>query len=104
HHTRAPSDASSLSLHAALPIFRKAPLAIAGGPRLGSDEVPGEEPLPPLRDCQRSGDGPQTVSPQRTGRGPSAERDIPAGETGARSEEHTSELQSRGHLVCRLLI
>src|SRR5207253_11350120 len=23
--------------------------------------------------------------------------------TGARSEEHTSELQSRGHLVCRLL-
>src|SRR5690625_6825101 len=29
------------------------------------------------------------------------------GETGAgqlRSEEHTSELQSRGHLVCRLLL
>src|SRR5439155_26988762 len=25
-------------------------------------------------------------------------------ETGARSEEHTSELQSRGHLVCRLLL
>src|SRR5690625_1519831 len=24
-------------------------------------------------------------------------------ETGSRSEEHTSELQSRGHLVCRLL-
>src|SRR5690625_7098838 len=24
--------------------------------------------------------------------------------TGARSEEHTSELQSRGHLVCRLLL
>src|SRR5690625_5429172 len=23
---------------------------------------------------------------------------------GARSEEHTSELQSRGHLVCRLLL
>src|SRR5690625_5465316 len=29
-----------------------------------------------------------------------------AGDTGAatRSEEHTSELQSRGHLVCRLLL
>src|SRR5437870_6611587 len=27
----------------------------------------------------------------------------PAG-VGARSEEHTSELQSRGHLVCRLLL
>src|SRR5690625_5540083 len=24
--------------------------------------------------------------------------------TGLRSEEHTSELQSRGHLVCRLLL
>src|SRR5690625_6275586 len=24
--------------------------------------------------------------------------------TGQRSEEHTSELQSRGHLVCRLLL
>src|SRR5439155_4184819 len=31
--------------------------------------------------------------------GPDAER-----HTGARSEEHTSELQSRGHLVCRLLL
>src|SRR5690625_6533531 len=27
-----------------------------------------------------------------------------ADETIARSEEHTSELQSRGHLVCRLLL
>src|SRR5690625_6281295 len=26
------------------------------------------------------------------------------GEKGSRSEEHTSELQSRGHLVCRLLL
>src|SRR5215208_67889 len=30
-----------------------------------------------------------------------AERDL---ERIARSEEHTSELQSRGHLVCRLLL
>src|SRR5215510_1812759 len=28
----------------------------------------------------------------------------PDAETGRRSEEHTSELQSRGHLVCRLLL
>src|SRR5207253_9840995 len=27
-----------------------------------------------------------------------------AGHAGLRSEEHTSELQSRGHLVCRLLL
>src|SRR5437660_9287243 len=28
----------------------------------------------------------------------------PVGAAGRRSEEHTSELQSRGHLVCRLLL
>src|SRR6266702_8588781 len=28
----------------------------------------------------------------------------PAGSGATRSEEHTSELQSRGHLVCRLLL
>src|SRR5690625_6565380 len=28
----------------------------------------------------------------------------PADNTESRSEEHTSELQSRGHLVCRLLL
>src|SRR5690625_6748628 len=27
-----------------------------------------------------------------------------SGDVAARSEEHTSELQSRGHLVCRLLL
>src|SRR5437660_8155281 len=30
--------------------------------------------------------------------------DAPAGPGHQRSEEHTSELQSRGHLVCRLLL
>src|SRR3989449_1947993 len=29
---------------------------------------------------------------------------VPEGFSGARSEEHTSELQSRLHLVCRLLL
>src|SRR3989442_6273940 len=29
---------------------------------------------------------------------------VPAGESEVRSEEHTSELQSRPHLVCRLLL
>src|SRR5437870_10290358 len=28
----------------------------------------------------------------------------PGGDLAGRSEEHTSELQSRGHLVCRLLL
>src|SRR2546422_5882554 len=31
-------------------------------------------------------------------------RDFWSGRAGARSEEHTSELQSRLHLVCRLLL
>src|SRR5690625_6455212 len=30
--------------------------------------------------------------------------DVTAGRAAHRSEEHTSELQSRGHLVCRLLL
>src|SRR5439155_7125466 len=34
--------------------------------------------------------------------GPTAEQNRP--DTAGRSEEHTSELQSRGHLVCRLLL
>src|SRR2546429_5641778 len=34
----------------------------------------------------------------------SHERCSPANATGERSEEHTSELQSRLHLVCRLLL
>src|SRR5207253_9379225 len=29
---------------------------------------------------------------------------VPTGRPAPRSEEHTSELQSRGHLVCRLLL
>src|SRR5437870_11172636 len=34
----------------------------------------------------------------------SARADHGGGTARARSEEHTSELQSRGHLVCRLLL
>src|SRR5439155_20272499 len=37
--------------------------------------------------------------PHRLGREP-----VPGEVAGERSEEHTSELQSRGHLVCRLLL
>src|SRR3712207_7451238 len=35
---------------------------------------------------------------------PGARADAPDGAAGARSEEHTSELQSRQYLVCRLLL
>src|SRR5437870_6945936 len=38
-------------------------------------------------------------------RGPRQSLDLPREGAGqGRSEEHTSELQSRGHLVCRLLL
>src|SRR5690625_6922913 len=36
--------------------------------------------------------------------GPARSTTVPAPCTRPRSEEHTSELQSRGHLVCRLLL
>src|SRR5439155_20226468 len=36
--------------------------------------------------------------------GPAINPDYPQAQLGSRSEEHTSELQSRGHLVCRLLL
>src|SRR5690606_40981225 len=42
-------------------------------------------------------------SPCRT-TGPSPARSSPTAPTAARSEEHTSELQSRENLVCRLLL
>src|SRR5439155_8937796 len=42
--------------------------------------------------------GPGTTRGLRPGDSPSSSPE------GVRSEEHTSELQSRGHLVCRLLL
>src|SRR5439155_14945798 len=43
--------------------------------------------------------------PGRFFRGKAAlDRLIPREQAATRSEEHTSELQSRGHLVCRLLL
>src|SRR5207253_9066165 len=45
---------------------------------------------------------PPRISPPAIRRPP--RRPAPAAVAGWRSEEHTSELQSRGHLVCRLLL
>src|SRR5205809_7270915 len=44
------------------------------------------------------------IFPAGAGSGPASGRDPAAGARGPRSEEHTSELQSRLHLVCRLLL
>src|SRR2546422_1952522 len=90
----ATTEIYTLSLHDALPICRPAG---AGGLRrckLLAVRVPG--PVPPVRlrvcpSCRLGRDG--RCHPGRFRR---LDRE--------RSEEHTSELQSRLHLVCRLLL
>src|SRR5437660_720910 len=47
--------------------------------------------------------GPADTTPPTTSADVTGDRD-PSGNYLGRSEEHTSELQSRGHLVCRLLL
>src|SRR5437870_11131803 len=67
-----------------------AALAACGSPR--TRPQPAAPPPPaPARATPASPPPPAAPTPAR-----------PAG--AARSEEHTSELQSRGHLVCRLLL
>src|SRR3712207_6905076 len=65
------------------------------GPELASawNSCPNPEPNLPLRTAQRTWSRP--LAPRRDQR---ICRDL------ARSEEHTSELQSRQYLVCRLLL
>src|SRR5947209_9827931 len=72
----APPEIYTLSLHDALPICARRARA-------------GSRPSSP-RSARISTDGSTTITPAR--------------ETVRRSEEHTSELQSRQYLVCRLLL
>src|SRR3712207_7741638 len=77
----ATTEIYTLSLHDALPISRvDAP--VAGRVSLEEDRV------------RRRGGGSEEERDRRAHEGPRA----------ARSEEHTSELQSRQYLVCRLLL
>src|SRR5690606_41376569 len=95
----APPVVSPLPLHAALPICPlHAPLlqlravrAVAGVAADGpvADEPPGDE----QRRAARGRPADAAPAAARGGLRP-----------GARSEEHTSELQSRENLVCRLLL
>src|SRR5438552_17019615 len=75
-------EISTLSLHDALPISRRR----AGNDRRGAREPP-----------RRADGGVGARARARGGGGASARM-------GGRSEEHTSELQSPDHLVCRLLL
>src|SRR5947209_9999023 len=74
-----PAEIYTLSLHDALPIL------LGLGPRRGEPLAVAARRRPP--------------APRRRGRA----RRVLAGER-LRSEEHTSELQSRQYLVCRLLL
>src|SRR3989442_10841882 len=78
----ATTEIYTLSLHDALPIC---------GDRLRAGSIPVG---PPRRLCPSRG----TAEDEARGRGPARV------ELRRRSEEHTSELQSRPHLVCRLLL
>src|SRR2546422_3567188 len=79
----ATTEIYTLSLHDALPIYRR------GRPRAFSQ--------PQRTRARRKHAGPRRHGCRgRTGNEPAR--------SGSRSEEHTSELQSRLHLVCRLLL
>src|SRR3712207_8477593 len=84
----ATTEIYTLSLHDALPIF-PGPGAEAQGPRPD-----------PVRLAGRGHPADHRADPgRRRGR-----RRRPPRARGRRSEEHTSELQSRQYLVCRLLL
>src|SRR5207253_7454133 len=90
-----PTDIYTLSLHDALPISR----------RWRARAPPYRTRTPPKRD-RRLPASPGTHRPRAVGLGsvhPTRAR-VPVPPLRSRSEEHTSELQSRGHLVCRLLL
>src|SRR2546422_6743154 len=85
----ATTEIYTLSLHDALPIYDRA--ARERGRPLGLDAV---------RDALVVGPRPRHSAAHRY----RVDRRVSGAVVGARSEEHTSELQSRLHLVCRLLL
>src|SRR5690554_7503592 len=93
----------TLSLHDALPIFRE----LAGRGRLGECErdLAGDRGTRPARVTHaRIHQGQQVPAVRGPGVLPHCMERVEGAEQHQRSEEHTSELQSRPHLVCRLLL
>src|SRR5207253_10529012 len=100
-HTTATTEIYTLSLHDALPICEAEDFA---------DEIGCHTEMPTIEQRiqhrRHGGELALTLAADENaehtdGRQTELERDRAAG---SRSEEHTSELQSRGHLVCRLLL
>src|SRR3712207_7366105 len=84
----ATTEIYTLSLHDALPIWHSA---------TASSPMPAAPPT--SRASSPWATAPQRGRPPRSGTSASS-----TGPTRSRSEEHTSELQSRQYLVCRLLL
>src|SRR3712207_8829110 len=85
----ATTEIYTLSLHDALPIYPPKRRRLRRAPRRSAAGAPPSRPV-----------GPRGAAPGG-GRG---RRDRAGGPGRWRSEEHTSELQSRQYLVCRLLL
>src|SRR3712207_8646435 len=79
----ATTEIYTLSLHDALPIW---------------------PPVRPVRRRRRDPGGAGRPPATRRRREQRPDRSVVRGDAGVRSEEHTSELQSRQYLVCRLLL
>src|SRR5690606_40549072 len=94
-HARSPTPLHTLSLHDALPILMECPELVAAREKVAHAYDPRWALMAggPLHE-KRMKQIVFTTSPSM----PVSEDDIP------RSEEHTSELQSRENLVCRLLL
>src|SRR5256885_9688029 len=87
-------------------LFRSAAVAQEAAVRrvAGGERAAGGAPRLLVVATLGSGGGGQAVAEQRAGvAGEVALAEVAAGEEAARSEEHTSELQSPCNLVCRLL-
>src|SRR5690606_39474379 len=94
----APPVTDPLSLHDALPIFpeRSREISLVEGDRSLFSVLQGAMSVASAGGEDRAPAGDEVV-------GPLTDAD-PAGQKEKRSEEHTSELQSREKLVCRLLL
>src|SRR5207253_10764081 len=99
-----PSASSPLSLHDALPIFGRSQLILGWSGSLGLSRV-GSMGGPPCRRMRSALINVEefvgvTQGVAEIDDGGSRGRVAPVLRPAPRSEEHTSELQSRGHLVC----
>src|SRR5439155_17291128 len=94
----APTQIYTLSLHDALPILLKFRLPFDDPPGSTTSRSDTNNGAVPVTLQMLNGSGTPTDYHGATNSG------VAGAFLGGRSEEHTSELQSRGHLVCRLLL